>query len=188
MRRSSSTLRPAASCGCAEPTAGSSWPARSDTATSSERFRPDLVHGAGARIKDAVTSWAGVEAFPHRFGGTEYRLGRKEMGHVHGDRLGQLLDDDAQGRGRRDRAVPDAVRALYDSGGIKSRTLNRRAWFGCPTPISDSLPQLASGDFWRRAPTARVAETGMDRKRLPPAPLPLRRLRPPGLAAQPRSV
>src|SRR5487761_883284 len=90
MRRSSSTLRPAASCGCAEPTAGSSWPARSDTATSSERFRPDRVKGAGARIKDAVTSWAGVEAIPHRFGGTEYRYGRKEMGHVHGDRLADL--------------------------------------------------------------------------------------------------
>jgi len=31
-----------------------------------------------------------VEAFPHRFGGTEYRYGRKEMGHVHGDRLADL--------------------------------------------------------------------------------------------------
>jgi Ni,Fe-hydrogenase I large subunit len=48
------------------------------------------VKGAGARIKEAVTSWAGVEASPHRFGGTEYRYGRKEMGHVHGDRLADL--------------------------------------------------------------------------------------------------
>jgi hypothetical protein len=48
------------------------------------------VKGAGARIKETVTSWAGVEAFPHRFGGTEYRYGRKEMGHVHGDRLADL--------------------------------------------------------------------------------------------------
>lgn len=35
-------------------------------------------------------SWPGVEAVPHRFGGTEYRYGRKEMGHVHGDRLADL--------------------------------------------------------------------------------------------------
>jgi len=35
-------------------------------------------------------SWAGVEALPHRFGGTEYRYGRKELGHVHGDRLADL--------------------------------------------------------------------------------------------------
>lgn len=27
---------------------------------------------------------------PHRFGGLEYRFGRKEMGHVHGDRLADL--------------------------------------------------------------------------------------------------
>jgi hypothetical protein len=31
-----------------------------------------------------------VEAVPHRFGGLEYRYGRKEMGHVHGDRLADL--------------------------------------------------------------------------------------------------
>jgi hypothetical protein len=42
---------------------------------------------AGEQIRAAVTSWPGVEAVPHRFGGTEYRCGRKEMGHVHGDRL-----------------------------------------------------------------------------------------------------
>jgi luciferase-like monooxygenase len=46
--------------------------------------------GAGDLIKNAVTSWPGVEAVPHRFGGTEYRYGRKEMGHVHGDRLADL--------------------------------------------------------------------------------------------------
>ena len=45
---------------------------------------------AGELIKDAVSSWPGVEAAPHRFGGTEYRYGRKEMGHVHGDRLVDL--------------------------------------------------------------------------------------------------
>jgi Family of unknown function (DUF5519) len=32
-------------------------------------------------------SWSGVTAQPHRFGGTEYRLGRREIGHVHGDHL-----------------------------------------------------------------------------------------------------
>jgi hypothetical protein len=48
------------------------------------------VSGAGSLIREAVTSWPGVEAIPHRFGGTEYRYGRKEMGHVHGDRLADL--------------------------------------------------------------------------------------------------
>jgi len=46
-----------------------------------------------------------VEAFPHRFGGTEYRYGRKEMGHVHGDRLADLplprkLHDEVVAAGR----------------------------------------------------------------------------------------
>jgi hypothetical protein len=48
------------------------------------------VRGAGDLIREAVLSWPGVEAVPHRFGGTEYRYGRKEMGHVHGDRLADL--------------------------------------------------------------------------------------------------
>ena len=42
---------------------------------------------AGDRIRQAVLEWPGVTARPHRFGGTEYRLGRRELGHVHGDSL-----------------------------------------------------------------------------------------------------
>ena len=45
---------------------------------------------AGELIREAVSSWPGVETAPHRFGGIEYRYGRKEMGHVHGDRLADL--------------------------------------------------------------------------------------------------
>ena len=45
---------------------------------------------AGQLIREAVTAWPGVTAVPHRFGGTEYRYGKKEMGHVHGDRLADL--------------------------------------------------------------------------------------------------
>jgi hypothetical protein len=37
------------------------------------------MNGAGDLIRKAVTSRPGVEAVPHRFGGTEYRYGRKEM-------------------------------------------------------------------------------------------------------------
>ena len=65
------------------------------------------MKGAGDLIKEAVLSWPGVEAVPHRFGGTEYRLGRKEMGHVHGDRLADLplprkLHDEVIAAGRAD--------------------------------------------------------------------------------------
>jgi hypothetical protein len=45
------------------------------------------VHGAGESIRVEVSCWPGVTARPHRFGGTEFRLDRRELGHVHGDAL-----------------------------------------------------------------------------------------------------
>jgi hypothetical protein len=45
------------------------------------------VKNAGAQIRAAVLEWPGVEAHPHRFGGVEYRLGARELGHIHGDHL-----------------------------------------------------------------------------------------------------
>ncbi len=37
-----------------------------------------------------MTSWEGVTAQPHRFGGVEFTLGKRELGHLHGDRLADL--------------------------------------------------------------------------------------------------
>jgi hypothetical protein len=46
------------------------------------------VQGAKEKIHKAVTSWNYITSLPHRFGGTEYRLGKqREIGHVHGDEL-----------------------------------------------------------------------------------------------------
>src|ERR1700732_1194098 len=45
------------------------------------------VAGAQERIVAAVKSWQGVEIRPHRYGGLEFRLGKRELGHVHGDAL-----------------------------------------------------------------------------------------------------
>lgn len=46
------------------------------------------VHGAREKITTEVTTWDGVTASPHRFGGTEYRYGEKrEIGHIHGDHM-----------------------------------------------------------------------------------------------------
>jgi hypothetical protein len=42
---------------------------------------------ASAQIQAAVLEWPGVTMHPHRFGGVEYRLGARELGHVHGDHL-----------------------------------------------------------------------------------------------------
>jgi hypothetical protein len=45
------------------------------------------VRGAGQHIKATVSAWEGITEHPHRFGGTEYRFGDREIGHVHGDGL-----------------------------------------------------------------------------------------------------
>jgi hypothetical protein len=45
------------------------------------------VRGAGDAIKATVSGWEGITTHPHRFGGTEYRLADREIGHVHGDGL-----------------------------------------------------------------------------------------------------
>jgi Family of unknown function (DUF5519) len=49
-----------------------------------------MVPSAGTRIERQVGSWEGVTVSPHRFGGVEFRVGRRELGHVHGDRLADL--------------------------------------------------------------------------------------------------
>ncbi len=40
---------------------------------------------ASERITEEVTSWPGVEAGPGRRGEFAFRLGRREIGHLHGD-------------------------------------------------------------------------------------------------------
>src|SRR5438445_7944939 len=37
-----------------------------------------------------VSAWPDVTVGPHRFGGVEFRLGRRELGHLHGSRLADL--------------------------------------------------------------------------------------------------
>jgi hypothetical protein len=42
------------------------------------------------RIEHEVGSWEGVTTHEHRFGGVEFRLGRREIGHLHGGRWADL--------------------------------------------------------------------------------------------------
>ena len=45
------------------------------------------VRGILKQITDALLSWDGIESHPHRFGGVEFRIGKREIGHIHGDSL-----------------------------------------------------------------------------------------------------
>jgi hypothetical protein len=61
-----------------------------------------------------VSSWEGVSAHAHRYGGTEFRLGRREIGHLH-PRFADLpfprpIRDElvAAGRARPHHILPDS--------------------------------------------------------------------------------
>ncbi|TLY13036.1 MAG: hypothetical protein E6K99_10210 [Thaumarchaeota archaeon] len=43
------------------------------------------ARNAQEKIREEVTKWSGVTVNIHRFGGIEFRLGRRELGHLHGD-------------------------------------------------------------------------------------------------------
>ena len=43
-----------------------------------------------AQITREVAGWNGVTVAPHRFGGVEFLVGRRELGHLHGHRLADL--------------------------------------------------------------------------------------------------
>ena len=42
------------------------------------------------KVSKEILNWPGVTIDQHRFGGTEFRIGKREMGHIHGDRLDDL--------------------------------------------------------------------------------------------------
>src|SRR5436309_16046849 len=47
----------------------------------------ETIHEAIVR---EVSAWPGVTTGRHRFGGTEFRHGRRELGHLHGSKLADL--------------------------------------------------------------------------------------------------
>ena len=80
-----------------------------------------MTRSAAKIIQETVEGWPGVESAPHRFGGIEFRVGRRELGHLHGSRLADLpfprrVRDELITSGR---AAPHHV--LPDSGWVSFR-------------------------------------------------------------------
>jgi hypothetical protein len=48
------------------------------------------VESIAARVTAEVATWDGVTQHPHRFGGVEFRLGGRALGHLHGERWADL--------------------------------------------------------------------------------------------------
>ena len=43
------------------------------------------THTISQTIADTVSTWEGVMIAPHRFGGIEFRVNNREIGHLHGN-------------------------------------------------------------------------------------------------------
>jgi Family of unknown function (DUF5519) len=70
---------------------------------------------AAERITAEVGSWPDVHVESHRFGGVEFLVGRRELGHLHGDHIADLpfprrVRDEliSSGRARPHHALPDS--------------------------------------------------------------------------------
>ena len=70
------------------------------------------------KVTEVLLSWPGVTSGPHRFGGIEFVVGGREIGHLHGEQLVDLLLPKA----KRDDAVnvgkAKAHHILPDSGWV----------------------------------------------------------------------
>jgi len=44
------------------------------------------IPNAKETIRQTLTTWEGVKTQPHRFGGLEFALGKRELGHIHGNK------------------------------------------------------------------------------------------------------
>src|SRR5687768_14924860 len=56
---------------------------RIDSAAGTDSGDVSSSREAVAAVRAAVGSWEGVTTHDHRFGGIEFRVGRRELGHLH---------------------------------------------------------------------------------------------------------
>lgn len=78
---------------------------------------------ANLNLAEELLSWEGVTAHPHRFGGVEFQLNGKEIGHLHGDDLFDLF----MPKSERDRWIEEGKASphhIYPDSGWMSVYLN----------------------------------------------------------------
>jgi Family of unknown function (DUF5519) len=81
------------------------------------------------QIRREVTSWEGVRAEPHRFGGVEFRVAGHEIGHLHGERLADLPFP---------RRVRDAL--VADGRALPHHVLSDTGWVSVPLRSAGDVP------------------------------------------------
>ena len=76
------------------------------------------IRGAREQISVTVHGWDDVTQHPHRFGGVEYRLGKRELGHIHGDYLVDIPFPTAVRNEVVDAGLAEPHHILPDSGWV----------------------------------------------------------------------
>jgi hypothetical protein len=86
------------------------------------------MKGASQTIRNAIRLLEGVTEMPHRFGGVEFRLGRRELGHLHGD---SLLDIPFPMRVRNELIEKEEV--------LKHHVMPESGWVSLPIKTEDDV-------------------------------------------------
>ncbi len=119
--------------------------------------------GAFEKIEQELLSWPGVTSCPHRFGGTEFRVNNREMGHMHGSSWADLpfpmsvRNELVQaGKAQPHRILPNSgwvtlyieseqdVQALLDLFRMQYKRLNKKEGYSSPSSSSDSSSSSSS--------------------------------------------
>ena len=100
-------------------------------------------------IRREVLGWPGVTAAPHQFGGIEFRLGKRELGHLHGDYLADL-------------PFPVRVREELVAQGkaMTHHILPQSGWVSYPIRDASAIPGAL--DLFRLAYERATAKRGQD--------------------------
>jgi hypothetical protein len=88
-------------------------------------------------LTEELLTWAGVTKHPHRFGGVEFQLNETEIGHLHGNRLFDLL----LSKSERDRWIKEGKASphhMYPDSGWVSVYLNTEQDIACAIEIARS--------------------------------------------------
>ena len=97
-----------------------------------------------AQIEREVGSWEGVTVHPHRFGGVEFRLGRRELGHLHS--------------GWADLPFTTRIREmLLETGRVEPHRAGIRGWVSAP--FDDDTVELFRLSYERALVARAVRET-----------------------------